>query len=199
MLIGLTGGIGSGKSTVASLFNKYGVPVVDVDGIAKEVVQPGKEAWKKILECFGQDILHSDQTIDRKKLGRIIFEHAHKREKLNEITHPIIIKETMRVAERLQKEYSHVIVDIPLLFESKREALFNIIIVVYANKDIQLQRLMEREDISEKEALLKIQAQMNLEEKKKKADLVILNNQDLDATEKQVLEIIYQWKKGMDK
>ena len=98
MIIGLTGGISSGKSTVSNLFKKYGFPIVDADVIAREVVEPEKEAWRKIIDFFGRDILDANQTIDRKKLGNIVFSNKEKRKRLNEITHPIIIKEIMQQA-----------------------------------------------------------------------------------------------------
>ncbi len=190
MIIGLTGGISSGKSTVINLFRKYGYPIVDADLIAREVVEPKKEAWQKIVHYFGEDILMADQSIDRKKLGALIFSNQEKRMLLNEITHPIIISEIMQQATLLQEQNNHVIVDIPLLFESKREELFDLIIVVYVNKEIQLHRLMNRDQINREEALQKIASQMDLEKKKEKADLIIYNDQSIEETERQVLEII---------
>lgn len=195
MLIGLTGGIGSGKSTVANMFNKKGIPVVDADTIAKKVVEPGEEAWEKIVEHFGKEILLPDQNIDRRKLGSIIFSDIQQRQVLNDITHPIIILEIMNKAKELEKQHHHVIVDIPLLFESKREPLFDLIIVVYAEKETQLQRLMERDHLSAKEALQRIEAQFDLEQKKEKADIIIYNDKGLENTEKQVDELIKYWKK----
>lgn len=195
MLIGLTGGIGSGKSTVANMFNKKGIPVVDADAIAREVVEPGKKAWERIVEHFGKEILLPDNNIDRKKLGSIIFNDVQQRKRLNDITHPIIILEIMNKAKELEKHHHQVIVDIPLLFESKREPLFDLIIVVYADKKTQLQRLMERDHLSEKEALQKIEAQFDLEQKKEKADIIIYNDRGLENTEKQIDEIIKNWEK----
>ncbi|WP_132767490.1 dephospho-CoA kinase [Tepidibacillus fermentans] len=193
MIIGLTGGIGSGKSTVAKLFRKYGVPVVDVDLIAREVVEPGKEAWRKIIEHFGEKILLPNQQIDRKKLGNIIFQDEKERKILNEITHPIIIRTAIENAKELEKKNSYVIVDIPLLFESKREKLFDQIIVVYVPFAIQLKRLMKRDQISKEEAIRKMKSQIDLEEKKKKADIVIYNDKGIEQTEEQVVKIITDW------
>ncbi|TCS83561.1 dephospho-CoA kinase [Tepidibacillus fermentans] len=193
LIIGLTGGIGSGKSTVAKLFRKYGVPVVDVDLIAREVVEPGKEAWRKIIEHFGEKILLPNQQIDRKKLGNIIFQDEKERKILNEITHPIIIRTAIENAKELEKKNSYVIVDIPLLFESKREKLFDQIIVVYVPFAIQLKRLMKRDQISKEEAIRKMKSQIDLEEKKKKADIVIYNDKGIEQTEEQVVKIITDW------
>ncbi|MFV9511175.1 dephospho-CoA kinase [Tepidibacillus sp. LV47] len=195
MIVGLTGGIGSGKSTVAKLFIKYGIPIVDVDQIAREVVKPNLEAWQKIIEHFGEEILLPNQEIDRKKLGRIIFQDEKKRKILNDITHPIIIQKTLDQARELEKKHSLVIVDIPLLFESKREELFDQIIVVYVPFAVQLERLMKRDQISKEEAIMKIKSQMDLEEKKKRADLVIYNDKGIDKTEEQVKQIIADWQR----
>jgi len=190
MIIGLTGGIGSGKSTVSRLFEKQGFPIVDVDKIAHEIVKPNQAAWKEIVDYFGENILLPNNEIDRKQLGNIIFQDHLKRQKLNEITHPIIISTTLSQIEKLRCTYEHIIVDMPLLFESKRESLFDKIIVVYVDKVLQLDRLMQRDQISKETALQKISAQMDLEIKRKKADIVIYNDQGIENTEKEVIKII---------
>lgn len=190
MLIGLTGGIASGKSTVTNFFREFAIPVIDSDIVAREVVEPGKEAWAQIVEHFGDEILLPNKEIDRKKLSKIIFNDQQKREVLNNITHPIIISEIMTRAKELHLTNKNVVIDIPLLFESKREELFDLIIVVYVNKEIQLQRLMRRDNIAENEAITKIKAQLDLEEKKKKADIVIYNEKSLEDTREQVQQIV---------
>ncbi|OEG00097.1 dephospho-CoA kinase [Vulcanibacillus modesticaldus] len=190
MLIGLTGGIASGKSTVTKLFMNEGIPVVDADLIAREVVEVGREAWKKIVDYFGEEILLPDKSINRKKLGNIIFQDENKRKKLNEITHPIIISEILSRAKKLQVTYKRVIVDIPLLFESRRESLFDLIIVVYVDKESQIKRLMERDHIDRNEALSKINSQIPLDDKIKWADIVIYNDKTIEETKKQVIDII---------
>lgn len=190
MLIGLTGGIASGKSTVTNFFREFNIPVIDSDTVAREVVEPGKEAWAQIVEYFGDEILLPTKELDRKKLGNIIFNDQQKREILNNITHPIIISEIMTRAKELHLTNKNVVIDIPLLFESKREELFDLIIVVYVNKEIQLQRLMKRDNIAENEAITKIKAQIDLEEKRKKADIVIYNEKSLEDTREQVKQIV---------
>ena len=190
MLIGLTGGIGSGKSTVSNIFMQHGIPVVDADKIAREVVEPGEEAWLKIVKYFGEDILLPNQSIDREKLGNMIFHHKEKREVLNKITHPIIISRMMNKAKEIEINNKYVILDIPLLFESKREELFDIIIVVYTSRTIQLERLMNRDHIGEKEALSRLATQMSLDDKKEKADIVIYNDKDIEHIENQIKLII---------
>lgn len=190
MLIGLTGGIGSGKSTVADIFRKYGFPIIDSDKIAREIVEPYKEAWQEIVQYFGKGILNSDNTLNRNKLGDIIFHDPNKREKLNQITHPIIISRILADAKELQKRNKHVIVEVPLLYESNIENLFDLIIVVYVDKSTQLQRVVERDQIGQTLALAKINAQLSLEIKKDKADFVVYNNDGFDKTKQQVESII---------
>lgn len=190
MLIGLTGGIGSGKSTVADIFRKYGFPIIDSDKIAREIVEPYEEAWQEIVQYFGKGILNSDNTLNRNKLGDIIFHDPNKREKLNQITHPIIISRILADAKELQKRNKHVIVEVPLLYESNIENLFDLIIVVYVEKSTQLQRVVERDQIGQTLALAKISAQLSLEIKKDKADFVVYNNDGFDKTKQQVESII---------
>jgi len=193
MLIGLTGGIASGKSTVAKMFRKYNIPVIDADLIAREIVEPHTEAWYKIIEHFGEEVLTADQTIDRKKLAELIFQDDERRQVLNEITHPLIISRIILRAEQLSVNFPQVIVDIPLLFESKREALFDQIIVVYVSPEEQLSRLMKRDSVDKELALLRINSQMRLMEKVQKADIVIYNDNVLEETEKQVIACIKLW------
>lgn len=190
MLIGLTGGIGSGKSTVANIFSQYGFPIIDSDKIARDVVEPSEEAWQKIVQHFGKNILNTDNTINRKKLGEIIFRDHEKREKLNQITHPIIISRILAEAKALQKNHKHIIVEVPLLYESNSANLFDLIIVVYVNKNIQLQRVIERDQIEQTLALAKIDAQLSLEIKKDKADFVVYNDDGLEKTKQQVEAIV---------
>lgn len=191
MLLGLTGGIASGKSTVVDIFKKNGIPTVDTDSIAREIVEPGEKAWVKIVEYFGQAILLPDKTINRKKLGDIVFRSQIKRKKLEKITHPIIIEETMKRAKKLEEKFNMVVVDVPLLFEANMEASFDLIIVVYVDKITQLRRLIDRDNISKEEALLRIETQIDIEIKKEKADIIINNNLKIEETEKQVKNLIY--------
>ncbi|WP_339064189.1 dephospho-CoA kinase [Tepidibacillus marianensis] len=148
-----------------------------------------------MIEHFGREILLPDHQIDRKRLGNLIFQNESQRKILNEITHPIIIQRTMEQAKVLGRRYPQVIVDIPLLFESKRENLFDLIIVVYVPLSLQITRLMIRDQISEKEAVNKINSQMKLEKKKERADLVIFNDKGVKETEEQVKRIIENWKR----
>jgi len=182
VILGLTGGIATGKSLVALELSALGAKIIDADKIAHEVYQKNKPAYKKILKAFGPAILANNKEVDRKKLGELIFADAKKRVILEKITHPEIIKEIKHEIKTLSKDNSIVVVDAPLLFEAKIQSLFDKIIVVYTPVSQQAHRLMERDKISKQEALKKIAAQIDIEKKKKLADYVIDNTGDIENT-----------------
>ena len=194
LIIGLTGSIGTGKSTIAKKLIERNIPVIDADLIAREVVEPGKEAYEKIVETFGEEILQEDQTLDRKKLGAIVFEDETKRKALNEIVHPAIRKEMLaqRDAYMKQKEPC-VVLDIPLLYESKLTHFVEKVIVVYTDREVQLERILKRDHITKEEALQRINAQIDVKEKAKWADAVIDNNGTIEESERQLLDILANW------
>jgi len=194
LIIGLTGSIGTGKSTIAKKLIERNIPVIDADLIAREVVEPGKEAYEKIVETFGEEILQEDQTLDRKKLGAIVFEDETKRKALNEIVHPAIRKEMLaqRDAYIKQKEPC-VVLDIPLLYESKLTHFVEKVIVVYTDREVQLERILKRDHITKEEALQRINAQIDVKEKAKWADAVIDNNGTIEESERQLLDILANW------
>ena len=193
-VIGLTGGIAMGKSTVAKMFSKYHIPVVDADLIAREVVEKGQKSYEKIVRTFGKEILHEDLSINRKKLGQIIFADARKREQLNHIVHPAIREEMVLQRDRyVAAAVPAVVLDIPLLYESRLTHFVDKVIVVAIHGDLQLKRLMNRDQINEQEAKRRIQAQMPIEEKIKKADAVIYNEGSIRETEKQLVKILQEW------
>lgn len=194
LIIGLTGSIGTGKSTIANKFKQLNIPVVDADLIAREVVEPGKDAYNKIVEAFGKQILQRDKTLDRGKLGEIVFEDENKRKTLNSIIHPAIRQEMIRQRDTYIAENAPcVVLDIPLLYESKLTDFVEKVIVVTVDRDIQLQRILNRDDISEKEALQRIGAQIPVSEKEKWADAVIDNNGTIAQSEKQLVRILTEW------
>ncbi|MBN3556398.1 dephospho-CoA kinase [Fictibacillus nanhaiensis] len=196
MIIGLTGGIATGKSTVSNIIKSQGIPVVDADIISREVVMPEKEAYEKIVACFGDQILNDDKTINRAGLGEIIFNDSEKRTMLNEIVHPAVRKEMRRQADAYQRSSeSLVVMDIPLLFESKLTHMVDRTWLVYAAPEVQLQRLIKRDQFSEKQALSRIHSQMPITEKKELADVVIMNNGSLSELENDVLLLLKQTKK----
>lgn len=194
LTIGLTGSIASGKSTVSNMFRKLNIPVIDADEIARDVVEPGNTAYNDIVDLFGKDILLNDGMIDRKKLGSIIFADKEKRIQLNEIVHPAVRKRMLKEKDMYQKEGEKCIVlDIPLLFESKLTHMVEKIIVVYVDEKVQIHRLMKRNKMNVKTANERINAQISLKEKAKLADEVIDNNNSIEETNRQLHVYLKKW------
>ncbi|KIP21621.1 dephospho-CoA kinase [Anoxybacillus ayderensis] len=194
LTIGLTGGIASGKSTVAAMFRDLHIPVIDADEIAHRVTAINGEAYKPIVEVFGRDILEANGAIDRRKLGTIVFDDEQKRKQLNAIVHPLVRKHMLQQKEQYAKQKEKaVVLDIPLLFESKLEHLVDRILVVYVDEQTQLHRLCERNGFSVEEARARMKAQMPLEEKRKKADAVIDNNGTIEETKRQLHACLVRW------
>lgn len=195
MIIGLTGSIATGKSAVANMFKQLDIPVIDADKIAREVVEPGEEAYEQIVQQFGTDILFPDGMLDRKKLGSIVFQNEEKRQTLNQIMHPAIRKKMdADKNDYLQQGYQTVVLDIPLLFEGKRDrSEFDKILLVAVSEDIQLARLLERDKMGEEDARNRINSQMPIKEKIPLADAVIYNEGTLDETKEQLVAILNDW------
>lgn len=195
--IGLTGSVATGKSTVSSMIQQAGIPLVDADIAARKVVEPGTEGLKEIVAYFGEEILLADGTLNRAKLGKIIFKDKEKREKLNEITHPRVKEYMLEARERFFRAGEEIVFfDIPLLFESHLESLVDQIIVVWTTPETELKRLMERNNLTKEEALARINSQIGIDEKAKKADFVINNNESLEKTQKQVYTFIERFVKN---
>lgn len=186
-IIGLTGGIASGKSTVASLFEKLGAPVVDADQLAREVVQPGGEALEKIAEAFGRGVLNPDGTLNRAALGEIVFADPEARRTLEGITHPAIKKLAQEKLARLKEAGVETAFYVaPLLIEAGAVSRVNEVWVVYLDRETQVARLMARDGLSREAALARIASQMPMEEKKRHARVVIDNRGTLEDLEAQV-------------
>ncbi len=196
MVVGITGGIASGKSLVSGILKGLGFTVIDLDAIAREVVKKGSPAWKDIVDAFGRDVLLPDGEIDRKRLGRLVFEDKERLRLLNSITHPRIIDESRRmVSEAIGSDpFRIVFVDAALLIESGYYTEMDKVIIVYADEDTQVKRIVARDGLTEEEALRRIRAQMPLKEKLAYADYVIYNDKDIKDTERQVLEIVEKLK-----
>jgi dephospho-CoA kinase len=194
LVIGLTGGIASGKSTVSAMFTDMGITVIDADIEARLAVEPGEKAYNEIVSHFGKDILEEDRTINRPKLGEIIFNNEEKRLLLNSIVHPAVRE---RMAEKRKKaeadDEKAVVLDIPLLFESKLTGLVEKIIVVYVDEQTQLERLMKRNGFSEEEASSRIRSQMPLKDKVGLADAVIDNSGSIEESKQQLMDILIGW------
>lgn len=194
MIIGLTGSIASGKSTVSNILLEKGYPIVDADRIARQVVEPGTAVIQQIEEAFGRDVIHEDGTLNRERLGTLIFDEEEKRKRLNNIIHPAIRAEMLRQKEaHLQAGAKTVIMDIPLLFESNLQSYVEKIVVVAVTPAIQQERLMKRNGFTEEEAVNRIASQISVEEKAAAADAVIDNNGTVEETEKQVIQLLEKW------
>ena len=186
-LIGLTGGIGTGKSTVARMLVERGAALIDADLLAREVVEPGTPALAEIAAEFGPAVLHPDGSLDREALGAVVFADEARRLRLNAITHPrVAALMQQRVAAALASDVPLVVVDVPLLFEGDRQGLFEGVMLVWTPPEVQLARLVERNGWSEDEARRRIAAQMPVDEKRALATWVIDNSGPPERTEAQV-------------
>ncbi|NLN15565.1 MAG: dephospho-CoA kinase [Tissierellia bacterium] len=194
-IIGITGGISTGKSTASKIIQKKGFAVIDADLIAREVVEVGKPAYKELIKYFGEGILREDGSIDRKKLGDTVFNDVRLLNKLNSILHPYIYEEMKLEMEKYCGRDGLVFLDIPLLYEKYHELndngiIFDEVWLVYADEEVQLKRLMERNNLNKEEAMARIRAQLPLEEKKRIATRLIDNNKDINYLKKQVEELL---------
>jgi len=191
IIAGLTGGIASGKSTVSKYLADAGARIVDADQIAREVVRKGKRAYDEIVASFGTRILLPDGEIDRERLGDIIFNVPEEKERLDAIVHPRVFERSTEliVAIGEQSPDAVVVLDIPLLLEAGMERDFAEVIVVYVPEALQLERLMKRDGIEQKAAMARIRSQMPIEEKRRRATLVIDNSGSLAACRDQALAV----------
>ncbi|XP_004308544.1 PREDICTED: dephospho-CoA kinase-like isoform X2 [Fragaria vesca subsp. vesca] len=190
-IVGLTGGISSGKSTVSNLFKAHDIPVSDADLVARDILKKGTGGWKKVVSEFGRGILLPGGEVDRPKLGQIVFSNPEKRQLLNRLLAPYMSSGIFwEVLKLWLKGFKVIVLDIPLLFESKMDRWTKPIIVVWVDPETQLQRLMLRDRTCENDARNRINAQMSLDLKRTKADIVIENtgsHEDLKEKFKNVL------------
>ncbi|NGZ60769.1 MAG: dephospho-CoA kinase [Nitrospira sp. LK265] len=175
ILIGLTGGVATGKSTVAKMFKKCGAIVIDADELAREVVRPGKPAWRDIMRRFGQSVLNSDRTINRQILGQIVFRDQMKLRQLERIIHPRVTAEQERLTRQASRKdpKAVVIYDVPLLFEAGIDKRVDKTVVVTADRETQIMRLKKRNGFTRTEAVRRIDSQMPLAMKRLRADYVL--------------------------
>jgi len=193
-VIGITGGIASGKSSISQYIREFGFTVIDADLASRAVVEPGQEAYTEIISAFGEELLLPDQSIDRTKLGAIIFHDEEKRLLLNKIVHPAVRKWMLAQKEAaFQKGQRTVFMDIPLLFESKLTYMVDKTILIYVEADVQVARLMTRNQLSEADAMARINSQMPLSEKVALADATVDNNGPLETTKLQTQKILKEW------
>jgi len=191
LIVGLTGGIASGKSLVAGIFKNLGAHIIDADRIVRELLEPGQEAWKEVSGYFGSDILMPDKCIDRRKLGRIVFSDPAKRAWLNQCLHPRVFEAYAAQVKRVSARTPDAIVvfDAALLMETEFHKKMDKTVVVYAHPDQQLTRLMERDGFTREQALARIESQMPLSEKRRYADYIIENTGTREETERRAREV----------
>ncbi len=189
MILGLTGGIGTGKSTVAKMLREKNIPVVDTDSISKEIIEY-PEIIEKIKAEISSKIFNNENKLDRKKLSEIVFENKDKLKKLNEIMHPVILKKMWEEVEKLKKDYKVIVVDIPLLFEINMENEVDKVLLIYSSKEIQIERIMNRDGRTREEAIKIINSQMPLYKKREKSDYIIQNNDSLEKLEKNLDKVV---------
>ena len=175
--IGLTGGIASGKSTVLTYFKDKGIPYIDADIVAREVVEPGTKGLEAIVDVFGSNVLHDDGTLNREALGAIVFHNEEKRRQLNDCLKEHIRNRIMELTAHYESNRTAVLIyDIPLLIEGEWYTMMDEVWLVYVNESIQIERLMSRNRFSKEDALARIKSQMRLDDKRSFADLIIDNN-----------------------
>ncbi len=188
--VGLTGGIATGKSTVARMFARRGAAVIDADEMVRELQKPGSTVYEAIVDAFGPHILRGDGTIDRRSLGELVFRDEQLRRRLETIVHPALISAVERqVAELRTQGVAVCVVELPLLMEAEAECRFDCVVVVTAPEEVQVARLMADRGLSRKEALARIGSQMPQGEKERRADFVIENGGALQETERRVQEV----------
>ena len=197
LLLGVTGGIASGKTEVANMLKELGAPIIDFDVIARQVVEAGKPAWQEIVDYFGKQVVQEDDSLDRKKLSNIVFRDMEKRKKLESFTHPRISEEFVRQVNEIAEKTPGAIIQvvIPLLIELNLQYKFHKLMVVYIPKELQIERLVERDGISKEEATNILKAQLPIEEKVGYADYVIHNERSLEETRRQVEDLWQTLKK----
>ncbi len=188
MLVGLTGGVATGKSTVARLFRDCGAHVIDADDLARQVVAPGKPAWQEIVKTFGRDVLRPDRTLNREAVARVVFRHKGKLARLNAIVHPRVARLQAALTKTLATRNPHAVIvyDVPLLFEAGVDKRVDRIVVVTADRATQIARLMSRNGLTRADALRRVRAQMPLSKKVRAADYVLDGTQPIRETRRAV-------------
>ena len=188
ILIGLTGGVATGKSTVAAMFKRCGAIVIDADALAHEVVRPGKPAWREIVRRFGRSILQTDQTLNRQALGQIVFGNRAKLRQLERMIHPRVAREQIRLTREAARNDRQAVVvyDVPLLFEAGIDKRVDKIVVVTADQQTQIDRLKKRNGLSQSQALRRIRSQIPLAKKIHMADYILDGTKNRRSLKKDV-------------
>ena len=192
IVVGLTGGVATGKSTVAKMFKQCGAVVIDADQLARDVVKPGMAAWRVIVTLFGTTVLNQDRSLDRQALGSIVFHNPKKRRQLERIIHPRVAREQQRLVRRIAKGKPRAVViyEVPLLFEAGVDKRVDKIIVVTADRETQIARMKKRNHLSRTEAIRRIRSQMPLAKKIQQADHVLNGTLPRPSLRKQVGQLL---------
>ena len=190
IIIGLTGGIGSGKSSAAHIFAKKEIPVLDADFFSRNALETGTDCHYKTVELFGRECLNSDGSINRKYVAELVFSDISLREQLNAIIHPFV--QTMLIDETKRLRSRFVVWEVPLLFESGFDQECDVTVAVLCSEKIRIRRIMERDHVSRKQAKSRIDAQLTDRQRKEKADYTIRNEGDLEQLEKKVISLLEQ-------
>ncbi|MBI4343385.1 MAG: dephospho-CoA kinase [Candidatus Omnitrophica bacterium] len=191
VVIGLTGGLGTGKTTVAKMFEELGATVLDADAMAHQVIEPRRLAWRRIVEGFGREILNEDETVNRRRLGLLVFANEEKRKQLEGIVHPQVLRELKRQVARLRRSRGvpAVVLDVPLLVEAGAQGLADAVVVVTAPQATQRERLRKKFGWTQDQLSRRIAAQLPLPAKVAVADFVIDNGDGVEATRTQVKQL----------
>jgi dephospho-CoA kinase len=187
LVLGVTGGIATGKSSVLGLLAKAGIPTISADDLAHACIRKGKPAYRAIVRHFGREVLASDRQIDRRKLGRIVFNSPSERKHLEKIIHPCVLKALKRF---VKNKNGIIALDIPLLYEAGYQRFVDKVVVVYASRSQQITRLRHRNHLNRREALLRISAQLPLSAKRRRADIVLRNTRALSDLRRQVKTLL---------
>ena len=192
ILVGLTGGIATGKSTVAKMFKQCGTVVINADELARDVVKPGKPAWREIVELFGKTVLNQDRSLNRQALGSIVFRNLINRRQLERIIHPRVAREQTRLTKRAARTDPRAVViyEVPLLFEAGVDKRVDKIIVVTADRETQIVRLKKRNGLSHAEAIRRINSQMPLAKKIQRADHVLIGTLPRPSLRRQIGQLL---------
>lgn len=197
MLLGVTGGIASGKTVVAKMLEELGAALIDFDLLARQVVEPGEPAFTQIVDYFGKEVLQEDGTLNRKKLSKIVFQDTEKRNQLEGFTHPPIFEEFLKQVNAITEKDPEAVIQVvvPLLIEKNLQPIFDKILVVYVPEEQQIERLVERDGISREEAARMLEAQLPIDQKLTYADFVVHNEGSTEGTRKQLEEVWLELKR----
>jgi dephospho-CoA kinase len=192
-IYGLTGGIGSGKSTVAALFKRCGIPVLSADALAHDAVSPGTDGLREVVEAFSTDILHADGSLDRRKLGQIVFNDPAAKRRLEGIVHPRVQERFLECARELSGEGAQAMIyEVPILFERDLDAMFAATILVCSSEAERIRRVTTRDGVSEREVQDRIHNQLPDLDKRARATYVIDNDAEMDALRDQVAALAFE-------